>query len=245
MRWKCQCMYDGTDFSGWQSQPNRNGIQDYIEYRLNEIFKYFIRIHGSGRTDAGVHARQQVFHFDAEWQHGENRLLAAMMARLRKDIHIFDIQSVDVDFHARYSVKCKRYVYYIYLGQADPFKTRYCWSIGNQNVDVDRINAFAQNLIGTHNFLAFGANRGEDVHDNPIKTLYKLDFHRNDKDLIVTTEGSGYLYKMVRTLTATLLNLGLGRINEEYILDCFHNNIRREHITTAPAQGLFLDKVLY
>ena len=128
-RWRAVCAYDGGPFSGWQSQAGGNAIQDLIEARLAAVFKGPVRIHGSGRTDAGVHARGQVFHFDAEWPHGNVRLLAALRSELPPAIQIRSVRPTAHDFHARFSVRAKRYVYHLHLGDADPFSRPYCWAI--------------------------------------------------------------------------------------------------------------------
>jgi tRNA pseudouridine38-40 synthase len=245
MRWRCECQYDGTDFNGWQSQPNGNTIQDFIESRLAVIFGETIRIHGSGRTDAGVHARGQVFHFDGAWSHGTEKLLRAFRSGLPSGIQITGVEEVDDAFHARFSVKKKRYIYQIYLGYASPFEKRYKWSIGERAVDLKKMNDLANCFLGECDFSAFGALRGDESPGNPVKELYQLSFFLKNRDLVLETEGSGYLYKMVRTLAATLLDVGLGRISRDYVLNCFQQKIRREKIVTAPARGLFLDKVFY
>ena len=245
MRWCCECSYDGTEFNGWQSQVGGNTIQDYIEHRLEIIFGHPIRIHGSGRTDAGVHARGQVFHFDGDWGHGAEKLLRAFRCGIPRDIQITSVKSVDDQFHARYSVTKKRYVYQYYLGHASPFDRRYKWSIGERKVDVDSMNSLARCLLGQHDFSAFSAVHGDGTVQNPNKTLYRLDFSLTGNDLVLTTEGSGYMYKMVRTLASTFLDIGLNRISKEYVLECFQNKLRKEKITTAPPQGLFLDHVYF
>ncbi|MDR1435211.1 MAG: tRNA pseudouridine(38-40) synthase TruA [Puniceicoccales bacterium] len=245
MRWRCECRYDGTDFCGWQSQPNGNTLQDFIEGRSAVIFGKSIRIHGSGRTDAGVHARGQVFHFDGNWSHGAEKLLRAFRSGLPSGIQITAIEAVDGSFHARFSAKRKRYTYQIYLGHASPFEKRYKWSIGDRVVDLQKMNDLAHHLLGEHDFSAFGAIRGDGSENNSRKTLYQLSFSRDNRDLILETEGSGYLYKMVRTLVATLLDIGLGKIDGNYVLHCFQNGIRGERIVTAPPHGLFLEKVFY
>ncbi|MDR2201113.1 MAG: tRNA pseudouridine(38-40) synthase TruA [Puniceicoccales bacterium] len=244
MRWRCECCYDGTDFCGWQSQPNGNTIQDFIEIRLGVIFGKKVRIHGSGRTDAGVHARGQVFHFDGDWPYAPHILLRALGSGLPSGIRITAVEAVDSHFHARFSVKRKRYIYQIYLGNASPFEWRYKWSVGPREVDLSAMNDLAYCLLGEHDFSAFGASRGGN-EDNPRKNLYQLSFSQNDRDLILETEGSGYLYRMVRTLVATLLDVGLGRLEAAYVLRCFRDGVRRERIVTAPARGLFLEKVFY
>jgi tRNA pseudouridine38-40 synthase len=245
MRWRCECQYDGTDFFGWQSQPNGNTIQDFIEKRLAIIFGKTIRIHGSGRTDAGVHARGQVFHFDGDWSHGPEKLLRAFRSGLPSGIQITDVLAVDATFHGRYSVKKKRYIYQIYLGYASPFERRYKWSIGKKAVDLQKMNNLAEHFLGPQDCSAFGALRSNGCRDNPVKKLYQLSFSLQNDDLVLETEGSGYLYKMVRTLAATLLDVGLGQITADYVLNCFYKKTRLEKIVTAPPQGLFLDKVFY
>ena len=238
-------MYDGTDFHGWQSQSDASGIQDYIETCLKKIGKKDIRIHGSGRTDAGVHARGQVFHFDLYWTHGSGALMRALNTLLPRSIQITDVQMVNDSFHARYSVRKKRYVYYIFLGHASPFDVRYMWSVNTCGVDVSLMNQLSACLLGVHNFSAFSAlNDGSDGV-NPVKNLLKLAWELHGQQLVMTTEASGYLYKMVRTLTATLLSVGTGRLNADYVLECFHSCERREKIVTAPPCGLFLDQVFY
>ncbi|MDR0418004.1 MAG: tRNA pseudouridine(38-40) synthase TruA [Puniceicoccales bacterium] len=245
MRWRCECQYDGTNFCGWQSQPNGNTIQDFIEKRLAIIFGKKIRIHGSGRTDAGVHARRQIFHFDGDWFHGPTKLLRAFHSGLPAEIQITAVEEAYTTFHAQYSAKKKRYIYQIYLGYASPFERRYRWSVGERIIDLKKMNNLANCFLGKHDFSAFGALRGDGSKDDPVKNLYQLSFSLKDRNLILETEGSGYLYKMVRTLTATILDVGLGRTNADYVWECFHQRIRREKIVTAPPQGLFLDKVFY
>ena len=246
LRFKCVCAYDGTDFCGWQSQLNNLSIQDCIETRLSEIFKEKIRIHASGRTDAGVHADAQVFHFDANWKHSDTALLSAIRVSLPESLQISSLKKVSQDFHARYSVVSKRYIYKIYEGQASPKIARYHWSIGNRKLDLDAINDASKLLIGTHDFTSFSASRGTDSKDNPIKTLFQLDAKRNGKVITITTRGSGYMYKMVRMLVGALVDVGLGKFTKadiKKILDAKKRGSYR--FATAPSKGLSLNKVFY
>lgn len=121
IRWCLECAYDGTLFSGWQSQPSGNGVQDFIERRLETIFRIPVRIHGSGRTDAGVHARGQVFHFDADWPYAPDKMRVALGVGVPRTIQIKRVKRVGSEFHARFSAIGKRYIYRIYEGDADPF----------------------------------------------------------------------------------------------------------------------------
>ena len=136
VRWKCICAYDGTSFAGWQSQAGGTAVQDVIEARLTEILKVPLRIHGSGRTDAGVHAHGQVFHFNAVWSHGGNTLKSALGAGLPQSIQIKSVRQVSAKFHARFQAVGKRYAYFINMRDADPFTRPYTWVVGRE-LDVE------------------------------------------------------------------------------------------------------------
>jgi len=179
-RWKCLCAYDGTTFAGWQSQaPStrstssgqagsgqaaRRAIQDVVEARLAEILKTPVRIHGSGRTDSGVHAHGQVFHFDAAWPHATPKLLAAFRVGLPAAIQIKSVRPVAAGFHARFDATGKRYDYYIHLGDADPFTRPYCWTFFKP-LDHAAMLAAADVLQGRHDFRAFTALNGPEPDD--------------------------------------------------------------------------------
>lgn len=245
MRWKCVCAYDGTPFVGWQRQTSGGSVQDAFEARLTEIFKEPVRIHGSGRTDAGVHAKGQVFHFDANWQHGAELLRRALVSGLQRELQVCRVEAVTDDFHARYSAAGKRYAYNLFLGYALPFEARYTWSLGVPDLDIDAMNDVACQLLGEHDFSTFAGNRRDGTKENPVKDLRKLQFAKEDIRIRMLTEGSGYLYKMVRMLVGSLVNVGLGKLLGEELLRLWHNGERIALIETAPAQGLFLEEVYY
>jgi len=245
MRWKCGCAYDGTDFFGWQSQAGGNTVQDFLEARLREIFKQPIRVHGSGRTDSGVHALGQVFHFDAAWSHPVWKLLRALQTGLPAGIQVTAVEAIDEGFHARFSAQGKQYVYRLYEGLAPPDAMRYTWSLGSRKLDVERMNAAAQRLIGTHDFTAFGAKRGDKSEDNPVKDLRRLELTRDGPRITLTTEASGYLYKMVRSLTGTLVAVGLGQLTPDAVESTLITRQRVQQVSTAPAKGLWLMQVFY
>ena len=157
MRWKCICAYDGTDFEGWQRQPHGNTIQDCLESTLSKIFSTDILTQGSGRTDAGVHAKGQCFHFDANWSHEPETLIRALHANLPGSIQIKSVQPVSQRFHARFSVKRKRYRYCFCLGRASPEADRYVWARPDIPLDLEAMNRAAEYLIGTHDFTAYSA----------------------------------------------------------------------------------------
>ena len=250
MRFKATCAYDGTDFRGWQSQRGGHTIQDFIEARLAVVFKKPVRIHGSGRTDAGVHATAQVFHFDADWPHPVAHLQRALRVGLPAGIQVARVVTAPADFHARYSATGKRYAYNLFIGWASPLEARYCWSLGERarGLDLPAMRAAAAALLGEHDFTAFSASRGKNAREegeNPVKHLRRLDLHARGPRLRIVTEAGGYLYKMVRSLTGALVEAGLGKLTPGDIAAILASRERTRKIPTAPAHGLCLERVFY
>jgi tRNA pseudouridine38-40 synthase len=243
-RWKCVCAYDGRDFGGWQSQPDGRAVQDAIEHRLRTMFSREMRIHGSGRTDAGVHALGQVFHFDADWRHGAEKLLAAVQSGLPRTIQIRSVRPVSRDFHARISARGKIYFYQLHQGgPADPFLHPFCWSV-HQRLDVESMRAGAQRLAGRHDFRAFSASNRVEKEDT-VRDLRRLEITGRGARLRITAEGDGFLYKMVRSVVGALLAVGEGKLTPAQVEAILRSGRRTHAVQTAPAQGLFLARVLY
>lgn len=246
MRWRATVAYDGTSFQGWQSQVSGQAVQDFLEVRLAEIAGVPIRIHGAGRTDAGVHADAQVFHFDHEWEHGPEKLLRALRIGLPEGILVSSVGRASDDFHARHSAVGKRYVYRFYEGWAPPRELRFVHSLRHLRLDVDAMNAAAETLVGTHDFTAFGASRsGAGIDENPVKELRRLDVFRDGPHVTLTTEASGYLYKMVRSLAGCLQAVGTGRLPVDEVVAIRDSRVRTYRVPTAPARGLTLEAVFY
>lgn len=243
MRWLAVCAYDGGPFSGWQSQAGGNAIQDVIEARLAAVFKAPIRIHGSGRTDAGVHARGQVFHFDADWTHGNARLLAALRAELPPALQIRSVRRAASDFHARFSVRAKRYVYHLHLGDADPFSRPYCWAVFRP-LDFAAMQTAAGILRGRHDFRAFTALNGP-AREDTVRELTRLEVLRRGRRVRIVAEAPGFLYKMVRSLAGVLVAVGEGRLKPDAVSAMLSSGRRTPAVQTAPPQGLFLERVWY
>lgn len=245
MRWKCTCAYDGTEFDGWQRQPGGGAVQNHMETALSQIFARKVQIQGSGRTDAGVHARGQCFHFDADWAHSSDKLIRALHSILPTSIRVNSIRAVSDDFHARFSVTGKRYLYRYYLGRADPMDDRYVWACRDLPVNLQTMQAAAAILVGTHDFTAYSASHGKDSDPNTVKTVTRLDLKQRGKYLRIDVEGSGFLYRMVRSFAGALYAVGRGRLTPEDILAILESKERTHRIVTAPARGLVLDKVFY
>ena len=243
MRWKCTCAYDGTEFCGWQSQANKQAIQDVLEAQIAQIFKRFVRIHGSSRTDAGVHARAQVFHFDADWIHGEDCLLKAINSRLPTSIKIVKVEAVDELFHARFSGKGKRYCYYFQLHPATPFNARYIWHVPNKNLDIECMQSAAKLFLGTHDFRGFAGKvlPGE----NTVKILSNIHIISGQDSFVLSISGSGYLYRMVRMIMGALTMCGMHKITPEFITERLALKQLQIPIVTAPPHGLFLEEIFY
>jgi tRNA pseudouridine38-40 synthase len=243
MRWRCLCAYDGTDFLGWQSQRGGGAVQDFLEKRLAEIFQKPVRIHGSGRTDSGVHARAQVFHFDGDWPHPVAHLQRALRSGLPRGLVVTSVRRAAPDFHARYRAAGKRYRYRLYLGHAGPFESRWCWSFGERPLDVEKMRAAAKKLLGPHDFSAFSGQY--EASENPVKDLRRLDILKKGRRVEFVIEASGFLYKMARGLVGALVAAGLGKLTPEDIERLLKSKKRTQEIVTAPAVGLCLEKVFY
>jgi tRNA pseudouridine38-40 synthase len=247
-RWKCTVAYDGTAFAGWQIQPNAETVQAVIERRLAEVFKTAVDITGSGRTDSGVHARGQVFHFDAHWPHEPTKLLTALRVGLPPTIQVQSAERVPASFHARFGATGKTYHYHLcHGGYADPFTQAYTWSLP-QTLDVAAMREAAALLVGTHDFRAFTAIPGSGLEkEDTVRTVRRLDLiaDADGHRLRLEAEGNGFLYKMVRSLTGALVDVGLGRLKPGDMAPILASQLRTQRVFTAPPQGLFLVQVFY
>lgn len=245
LKYKLLISYDGTLYGGWQIQPNAVSIQAHLENALQIALRQKTAVFASGRTDAGVHAKGQVAHFTApptDLQY----LLRALNGILPVDIRILTIENAPHEFHARYSALSKEYHYHIHLDWAlDPFKRLYAYH-HPYALDLTLMQKAIPFFIGTHDFTSFAneASKGS-AAKNPVRTLTRLDLIRMPGGARLEFEGTGFLYKMVRNITGTLLDVGRKKISPEKIPDLFALKDRRQMSCSAPPQGLFLMKVNY
>ena len=245
-KFKITIAYDGTRFGGWQVQPNSISIQALIEEALKTALRKDIAVTGAGRTDAGVHARGQVAHFEAPSTIDLALLYRSLNGILPEEIRILSIEPISSDFHARYSAISKEYHYHVHLGWTlDPFKRLYAYHHPFP-LNVDQIEIACKAFIGTHDFTSFAneASKGS-AAKNPIRTLHRLDLCHELGGFRLEFEGNGFLYKMVRNITGTLLDVGRGKLTPEQIPHLFETRDRRQMSSTAPPSGLFLVKVNY
>jgi tRNA pseudouridine38-40 synthase len=184
-----------------------------------------------------------VFHFDAGWAHGADKLAAALRAGLPDAIQIVSIRAVPPSFHARFSALGKTYVYHLRLGDADPFQRPYVWVVP-PNIDLGTMAKAARILRGRHDFKAFSAFNGTE-RDTTVRTLRRLDVIRRGASVRITAEADGFLYKMVRSLVGALVAVGEGRLTPAQIEGLLGSAVRTPHVITAPPQGLFLERVKY
>jgi tRNA pseudouridine38-40 synthase len=242
-RWKCVCAYDGSGFSGWQSQAGGRAVQDAIEARLAQVLGAPVRTHASGRTDAGVHARGQVFHFDAVWRHGPEKLLAALRHRLSPAIQIKSVRPAPGSFHARFSATGKVYVYDLFLGDADPFTRPWCWPVA-RDLDLAAMGKASALLRGRHDFMAFSALNGTERSDT-VRDLRRIGIASRGPRVRITLEADGFLYKMARGIVGALVAVGSGKLRVAQFGRILESGVRTAAVQTAPPQGLFLQRVFY
>jgi len=238
--------FDGTRYSGWQVQPNGLSIQTLVQKSLETVLRHSIALTGAGRTDAGVHAEGQSAHFDTALGICLSRLRYSANALLPTDIRILEAKEVPQNFHARYSATGKIYHYHLQLDPAaDPTRRLYRTLILSR-LDLDRLQKGASLFIGTQDFAAFAneSYKGAASKDS-IRTLRRLEMVQEPGGLRLEFEGDGFLYKMVRNIVGTLIEIGKNQREPEEIPLLLQSRDRRRAGPTAPAQGLFLMKVLY
>ena len=234
--------YDGTRYSGWQRLPNAKTVQGSIEAALSEIFSEPIEISGSGRTDAGVHAKMQVASFAAA-NRPLDKLLSELRSRLPEDIGAERLLLADERFHARLSATEKTYTYYIRNGTApDPFGRKYRTRIV-QPLDVEKMRLAAQKLCGKHDFMAFCSNKH--YKKSSVRDLRRITIEQHGEDIDISMTADGFLYNMARILTGTLIEVGLNQRQVDSIEEIFASQCRENAGQTAPAKGLCLTEVRY
>ena len=235
--------YDGTDFSGWQRQPDRRTVQQVLEEAIRTLTGDLPGTNASGRTDAGVHAIGQVVHFFTATRHAPDVILKALNATLPLDLRVLAAEEVSQAFHSTFDAKSKRYRYVIDNRPiADPFTRRYSWHIFRK-LNASLMKQAGQALVGRHDFHSFETqwpNRASSV-----RTIYDLDVVRDGDRVIVEVEADGFLYNMVRAITGTLSLVGTGRRPPEFVAEALAAEDRAEAGPTAPPQGLFLLVVRY
>jgi tRNA pseudouridine38-40 synthase len=245
VRLKCIFSYDGTNFAGFQYQPNQRTIAGELEKALAKMHRgEVLRVHGSGRTDAGVHAKGQVVHFDSPHDIPADKWKKALNALLPADIYVNQVEFVPETFHARFSAKKKEYHYFVWNGKEPNIFKRHTMYHVPEELNVDLVNEACRLLMGTHDFTTFSSAKAT-VKGSKVRTLYHARCERNGSELTFIFKGNGFLYNMVRILVGFLLDIGQGKRSPDEIPYLLEQKDRQFAGDTVPPQGLFLWKVHY
>jgi tRNA pseudouridine38-40 synthase len=253
-RLKLTIAYDGAPWTGWQTLPSGLTVQDQVERVLQKISDGPVRIHGSGRTDTGVHALGQVAHVDVpvscsltddHWPHALNALLPP-------SIRVLLVETVSNEFHARYDAKAKVYRYRIWRRRVmSPFEMRRAWHVYGP-LDEEGLGKCARLLVGTHNFSRLSVNRGhvseKERRENPAdvtRTLSRVEMHVGDDTIEIEIEGDGFLYKMVRLIVGSLFHVARGGETTQWFASLLADPSGLKSHLMAPADGLYLVRVIY
>jgi tRNA pseudouridine38-40 synthase len=245
-RFRLTLEYDGSDFQGWQFQPDVRTVQAVVEAAISEVTGEQRRIQAAGRTDAGVHAWGQVAHFDAATHLSAIELQRALNAVLPRDVAAREVREVASDFDARRDAVAKRYVYRILRrASPSPLRRRYCWHIRGP-LDLAAMRAAADELKGSHDFAALrGAPGGPSVSEETQRTLDQLELLSDGDEVRIRAEARSFLRYMVRNLVGTLVEVGQGRLTVARIPEILESRDRSQAGPTAPAHGLCLEVIRY
>jgi tRNA pseudouridine38-40 synthase len=250
---KLTVAFDGTGYQGWQVQPGARTVQGALIEAVAKVTGAKPVIHGSGRTDAGVHARALVANFQTDSRIPASQLVKALNASLPRDIRVLSASRVPDSFHARISAKSKIYRYQVYRGAVMPPHLAREFYHYPYPIDLESVRHGIRILPGEHDFASFAAKSGkvERVPGSPaqdrntIRTLFRAEIRVSGKQLIFTFEGSGFLHHMVRNMVGTLLELGRARFTLPQFSELLQKRDRTLAGSTAPAHGLVLWKVKY
>jgi len=239
--YKAVLAYDGTEFNGWQRQPDGRTVQGVLEEAVRKVTQKRTVVHGAGRTDAGVHALGQVASFRGAFKLSDGVLLRALNAVLPADVRIFSLEEAPAGFHARQSARSKVYRYRIvHAPQASPLDRRYVlhWPYP---LDLRSMREAARMFVRTDDFTAFSSNRDR----SPVRTVRRSELRKTGPEIVYTIEAEGFLRYMVRTIVGTLLEVGRGRIAPAQVEEIFRRKDRSLAGPTAAAKGLTLVRVDY
>lgn len=241
-RIKLTLEYDGTGFSGWQVQPDERTVQGVLQECLSEMMGSRIRVVGSGRTDAGVHALRQVAHADVTRDIPASNIMMGLNSALPKDVRVLECVDTKETFHAQRSARGKTYRYTVLNGIRPTALDRHrVWHV-RQPLDIDAMKKGAEHLLGKHDFTAF-KSAGDDT--STVRELRQLDITREADHVVLTFEANGFLKHMVRNLTGALVEVGLGKLEPDDIKRLLEARSRVNAPKKAPSQGLVLVQVHY
>jgi tRNA pseudouridine38-40 synthase len=244
-RVKLTVAYDGTAYAGWQVQPNGPTVQAALEGVLARILQEPVRVRAAGRTDAGVHAREQVVDFADAGARDLETIVHGGNALLPSDIRILSAVEVPAEFDARRHATEKEYRYFLYLSPVpSPFLSRYAWHI-EKTIDLDAVREGLSHLVGEHDFSSF---RGQGCNAiSPVRTVFRAEVARHDVPGLFSIDvaGAGFLRHMVRNIVGTVVNAGKGKHSADHVGEILRARDRSAAGLNAPPHGLFLWRVSY
>ncbi len=244
-RYRATVGYDGTRYAGWQIQPGCTTVQGELQRVLGIMTESEVVVHGSGRTDQGVHARGQVIHFDLKRSRDIVRLRRGMNGLLEDDIRVRAVQPAAPRFHARILAVSKEYRYFIWNDEVLLPDVRLTHAhLKHHRLDVEAMNAAAQHLVGEHDFAAFTASSRR-ILETTVRRLDHLAVTRRGRVVQIRATGNGFLYRMMRSIAGHLIRVGEGTERAKDTLQVLKSGKRTARVKTAPAEGLFLWKVTY
>ena len=244
-KYKVVIAYDGTSYSGWQYQDNALGIQQVVEEVLAYLEGAPVRIFGSSRTDAGVHARGFVGHFHLSKPIPPKNLVRAMNSRLPESVRILKAAYATEKFDARLSAKGKEYRYQLYQSDIEPPELVPYWTFCHRPLDLDAMRKAAHYFVGRHDFVAFAANPNRELETTVRKVTY-FEIKKVGHRYTFIVRGDGFLYKQVRSMVGFLIAVGKGNEAPEAVKELLDAaSPRTARVETAPSRGLFLQKVFY
>ncbi len=233
--------FDGTDYHGWQVQPNNITIQESLQNAMMKLYGVTPDVTGCSRTDAGVHAEEFYCHFSLDNDIPDNGIVMGLNSVLKEDIRVINCEHIDDDFHCRYAAKRKTYVYKIDNRKTtDPFMSRYSYHYKGL-LDLSKMNKFCESIIGVHDFEGFSSSN-RSVKDT-VREIFECKIMEKEGILTFSVTGNGFLYNMVRILVGTAIEVGNGRLSVDVANQIFNTKNRALGGFTAPAKGLFLKHV--
>ena len=242
-RIKLTVAYDGTDYCGWQIQPNGITVEEVLNKALSRLTGEDIAVTGASRTDAGVHAEGNVAVFDTASTIPPGRFSYAVNTLLPEDVVVVKSEEVAADWHPRYQESVKTYAYHILnCEMPDPVQRKYVWHV-NCPLDLEKMRTAAGYLTGEHDFKSFCS-----IHTGAkttVRTIYSMDVERSGEVITIRVSGNGFLYNMVRIITGTLVEAGRGFRQPESVKELLDADERGKAGPTAPAQGLLLESIEY
>ncbi|MBO4251241.1 MAG: tRNA pseudouridine(38-40) synthase TruA [Clostridia bacterium] len=243
MRIKLTLSYDGTCFCGWQKQKNGVSVQGTVEDAVFSLTGERVSVVGSGRTDAGVHAKGQVAHFDTNANIPPEKFYKALNTLLPSGVKALSSEKAAENFNANRSAKRKTYEYSLYLSDVEqPLKERYATRVFG-DIDTEKMQKAAEILVGEHDFKAFSATGGS--VKTTVRTIYGIEVKKSGEDIKIKVCGNGFLYNMVRIISGALVKIGKGEMPVENLTRALETGERKLLAETLPAKGLCLSAVEY